>query len=75
MTQLLTPEQVAELLAVDVETLYKWRSRPTPYGPQAIKVGKYLRWQAEDVEAWIAAQFAAAAGTTNVTQIATKRTA
>ena len=73
MPQLLTIEQVAELLQVPVETLYYWRSKG--HGPQAIKVGKYLRWQAEDVEAWIAAQFAAAAGPSNVTAIGSRRTA
>jgi len=51
MKQLLTIQQVAELLQVPVTTLYKWRA--IEYGPQALKLGKYLRWHPEDVEAWI----------------------
>lgn len=52
MIQLLTIDQVAEQLQVPVDTLYYWRSRG--YGPQALKVGKYLRWQPTVVDAWLA---------------------
>jgi excisionase family DNA binding protein len=54
MVPLLTIEEVAAVLRVPVDTLYYWRS--TGYGPQALKVGKYLRWRPVDVEAWIEAQ-------------------
>lgn len=50
-TQLLTPEQVAEMLGLKVKTLYNWRL--VGEGPQAIKVGKYLRYRPEAVEAYI----------------------
>jgi excisionase family DNA binding protein len=52
MSQLLTIEQVAEQLQVPVDTLYYWRSKKA--GPAALKVGKYLRWRQEDVDAWLA---------------------
>lgn len=51
---LLTLEQVADWLQVAPQTIYQWRTRrPEPYGPPAIKVGKYLRWRPEVVQAWI----------------------
>lgn len=51
---LLTVDDLATMLAVAPKTIYQWRSRrPEPYGSPAIKVGKYLRWRREDVDAWI----------------------
>ncbi|WP_300267719.1 helix-turn-helix domain-containing protein [Microbacterium sp.] len=52
----MTIEDVAETLGVAVQTIYQWRARAVPYGPPAFKVGKYLRWKPEVVEAWIGAQ-------------------
>ncbi|MGN7977382.1 helix-turn-helix transcriptional regulator [Microbacterium sp. 22195] len=66
---LLTPDEVASILGVEVQTLYKWRTLKPAYGPAAIKVGKYLRWKSSTVQAWIDAQGPAS----NVTPI--KRTA
>ncbi|MFI8928233.1 helix-turn-helix transcriptional regulator [Streptomyces sp. NPDC053474] len=45
-----TAEEVAAYLQVDVNTLYKWRYAGT--GPQGVRVGKYLRYDWDDVEAW-----------------------
>lgn len=57
MARLLTVEDVAEQLGVAVKTVYQRRSRrPEAYGPPAFKVGKYLRWKPEVVQAWIDAQ-------------------
>lgn len=56
MARLLTAEDVADLLGVAVKTVYQWRSRRPAYGPPAFKVGKYLRWRPEAVQAWIDAQ-------------------
>lgn len=56
MAALLTVEEVASILKVPVKTIYDWRSRPVPYGPPAMKVGRYLRYKPEVVEAWIDAQ-------------------
>lgn len=54
MNQLMTIEQLADVLQVPVDTVYAWRSKQ--HGPPAFKVGKYLRWKPEVVEAWIDAQ-------------------
>lgn len=58
MAALLTVEEVASILKVPVKTIYDWRSRPVPYGPPAMKVGRYLRYKPEVVEAWIDSQSA-----------------
>ena len=68
-TQLLTIEQVATQLQVPVETLYYWRSKKT--GPQALKVGKYLRYRQAEVDAWIESLLPQS----NVTPISSRRTA
>lgn len=56
MGRLLSVEEVADLLGVAVQTIYQWRARRPQYGPAAMKVGKYLRWKPEVVQAWIDAQ-------------------
>ncbi len=50
---LLTPIQLAEILSVPVDTLRSWRSRGV--GPPALKVGRFVRYQPADVQAWMAA--------------------
>lgn len=47
----LTPVDVAELLGVPVETVYRWRRRRT--GPRGFRVGRHLRFDPEDVRAWV----------------------
>ncbi|MFF4013947.1 helix-turn-helix transcriptional regulator [Streptomyces sp. NPDC001843] len=47
----LTPADVAELLAVPVETLYQWRRKRT--GPRGFRVGRHLRYDPNDVRAWV----------------------
>ncbi len=49
---LLTLREVAEILRVPCSTLYQWRGRG--HGPRAYRVGRHLRYRAEDVDAWIA---------------------
>jgi excisionase family DNA binding protein len=51
MKPLLTVEQVADLLAVPVQTIYRWRYRGE--GPPAIRVGKYLRYNPDALARWI----------------------
>jgi excisionase family DNA binding protein len=48
---LMTTMEVAEYLAVPVATLWAWRYRGE--GPRAVKVGRHLRYRAEDVEHWL----------------------
>ncbi|MFK0234250.1 helix-turn-helix transcriptional regulator [Streptomyces vinaceus] len=50
----LTPDDVAELLAVPLETLYQWRKKRT--GPPGFRVGKHTRYDPIDVYTWIAEQ-------------------
>jgi excisionase family DNA binding protein len=45
-------EQVAGYLRVPVNTIYQWRTKK--YGPPGRRVGKHLRFKAEDVKAWFA---------------------
>lgn len=49
--RLLTIGEVAEYLQVPVQTLYHWRYKRT--GPQGLRVGRFVRYQRADVEAWI----------------------
>ncbi|MFJ6935913.1 helix-turn-helix transcriptional regulator [Streptomyces sp. NPDC101132] len=50
----LTPDDIAELFGVPVETVYQWRKKRT--GPPGFRVGKHLRYDPADVSAWIAEQ-------------------
>ncbi|MFJ9131160.1 helix-turn-helix transcriptional regulator [Streptomyces sp. NPDC102340] len=55
----LTPVDVAELLAVPVETVYQWRRKRT--GPKGFRVGRHLRFDPEDIRTWVASQMEVAA--------------
>jgi excisionase family DNA binding protein len=53
--RLLPPKEVSERLGgVPVATLYLWRHRGD--GPPAIKIGRHLRYDEDDLEAWIEAR-------------------
>ncbi|WP_458245888.1 helix-turn-helix domain-containing protein [Streptomyces sp. MAI_2237] len=47
----LTPDDVAELLRVPVETLYQWRRKRT--GPPAFRVGRHLRYDPARLREWV----------------------
>ncbi|WP_461026768.1 helix-turn-helix transcriptional regulator [Streptomyces sparsus] len=47
----LTPEDIAALFSVPLETVYAWRKKHT--GPPAFRVGKHLRYDPAAVHAWI----------------------
>ncbi|MFI1095005.1 helix-turn-helix transcriptional regulator [Streptomyces sp. NPDC020917] len=53
----LTPEDIASLFGVPIETVYAWRKRRT--GPPAFRVGKHLRYDPAAVHTWTAQQMAA----------------
>ncbi len=42
---------VSEFLGIPVGTLYQWRHRGQ--GPRARKVGRHLRYDPADVQAWL----------------------
>ncbi|MEW8381531.1 MAG: helix-turn-helix domain-containing protein [Candidatus Thiodiazotropha taylori] len=53
--QLLTPEDVAEILGVTTHTLAVWRCEGR-YGLAFIKTGRLVRYRADDVMAFIEAR-------------------
>lgn len=48
---LFSSDDLAELLGVPVLTVRKWRAQGT--GPKFIRIGKYVRYRPEDVQAWL----------------------
>lgn len=53
-SKLLSPADVQKLYTIPVTTLEKWRS--LKIGPPYHKLGKHIRYQAKDVEQWIASR-------------------
>jgi hypothetical protein len=50
--QYLTPEDLVTMLRLpSVETVYQWRRKSI--GPRGFRVGRYLRFDPEDVRAWV----------------------
>ncbi|GIL29927.1 helix-turn-helix transcriptional regulator [Actinocatenispora comari] len=54
--RLMTVGEVAEYLAVPVQTIYAWRKRSE--GPRGCRVGRYVRFRRTDVEKWLDQQAA-----------------
>ncbi|MFB7373175.1 helix-turn-helix transcriptional regulator [Streptomyces sp. NPDC056222] len=50
----LTPVDVAELLGVPIETIYQWRRKRT--GPRGFRVGRHVRFDPNDIRAWVESQ-------------------
>ncbi|HEY9412635.1 MAG TPA: helix-turn-helix domain-containing protein [Jiangellaceae bacterium] len=44
-------EDVAAYLGIPTKTIYEWRCKD--YGPKGFRVGRYVRYRREDVEAWL----------------------
>ena len=51
MEKLMSVEEVADFLGVPVNTLYQWRHKGT--GPEAYRVGRFLRYDPDDVREWL----------------------
>jgi excisionase family DNA binding protein len=49
--ELLTVQQLAELLKVPVGTVYRWRHLGV--GPRGIRVGRHVRYRRSDVDAFL----------------------
>ncbi|MFG3015536.1 helix-turn-helix domain-containing protein [Streptomyces cinerochromogenes] len=47
----LTPDDIAEIFGVPVETVYQWRKKRT--GPPGFRIGKHLRYDPADVRAYV----------------------
>lgn len=56
---LLTPGDVSDYISIPEETLAQWRYRRI--GPAWLKVGRHVRYQRTDLDAWLAAQRTATA--------------
>ncbi|MGW2677170.1 helix-turn-helix transcriptional regulator [Streptomyces sp. NPDC001436] len=54
--EFLSPDDVATLFKVPVETVYQWRKKRT--GPPGFRVGKHTRYHPQVVLDWIAQQMA-----------------
>ncbi|MFC8340059.1 helix-turn-helix transcriptional regulator [Streptomyces rubiginosohelvolus] len=52
----LTPEEIAALLTVPIETVYHWRKRRT--GPPGFRIGRHIRYDPAAVRDWITEQAA-----------------
>ncbi|MEW1903319.1 helix-turn-helix domain-containing protein [Streptomyces sp. NPDC086147] len=50
----LTPEDIAELFDVPLETVYHWRKKRT--GPPGFRVGRHVRYDPATVRAWVTQQ-------------------
>jgi excisionase family DNA binding protein len=53
-TRLMTTDEVAAFLVVPVATIHRWRYVGT--GPPAIRVGRHLRFDPDELAEWIDAQ-------------------
>ncbi|MGW0703472.1 helix-turn-helix domain-containing protein [Streptomyces sp. NPDC002867] len=53
----LTPEDIAAMFSVPIETVYQWRKKRT--GPPGFRVGKHLRYDPASVRTWVNEQMAA----------------
>lgn len=50
-TEFLTPEELAEMLGVPLQTIYRWNYVGS--GPPVIHLGRRVRYRRADVEQWI----------------------
>lgn len=55
--RILQMEEVAQIIRRPVATLRYWRHQGT--GPKSFKLGRRVMYRAEDVRAWLDAQYAA----------------
>jgi len=51
LEQLLSIQDLAEYLDVPIQTVYRWRAAGG--GPPGFRVGRHVRFRAEDVETWL----------------------
>ncbi|MGW2718422.1 helix-turn-helix domain-containing protein [Streptomyces sp. NPDC001492] len=47
----LTPDDIAAMFEVPLETVYQWRTKRT--GPPGFRIGKHLRYDPADVHAYV----------------------
>jgi len=59
MNELMTTQEVADLLRTSPSTLHHWRYKNR--GPRAFNTGRQVLYRRSDVELWISERFAAEA--------------
>lgn len=47
----LTPDDIAAMFEVPIETVYQWRKKRT--GPPGFRIGRHLRYDPADVRAYV----------------------
>ncbi len=50
----MSAEELANYVGVPLATVYKWRHANA--GPPAYKIGRYLRFDADEVASWVQSQ-------------------
>ena len=50
----MTTDELCEFLGVTRSTVYEWRRQGT--APPAYRIGKVLRWRADEVDTWLDAR-------------------
>lgn len=50
-TTLLSPDELADYLAIPVKTVYNWRT--SGKGPRGVRIGRHLRFRWSDVQEWL----------------------
>lgn len=48
---LLSPAELADYLAIPVQTIYQWRHRGE--GPPGYRVGRHVRYRWSDIQRWL----------------------
>ncbi|WP_328783315.1 helix-turn-helix domain-containing protein [Streptomyces canus] len=56
----LTPDDIAEMFGVPLETVYQWRRKRT--GPPGFRIGKHLRYDPADVRTYVSQRKSACQG-------------
>ncbi|MDQ0911235.1 putative DNA-binding transcriptional regulator AlpA [Streptomyces canus] len=56
----LTPDDIADMFGVPLETVYQWRRKRT--GPPGFRIGKHLRYDPADVRAYVSQRKSACQG-------------
>lgn len=49
--RMISPTDLAQLLQIPVQTIYRWRYRGE--GPRAYRIGRHVRYRMSDIEAWL----------------------
>ncbi|SFS73664.1 AlpA family transcriptional regulator [Streptomyces sp. ok210] len=47
----LTPDDIAEMFGVPLETVYQWRKKRT--GPPGFRIGKHVRYDPAEVQTYV----------------------